>query len=229
MSRKLATTEVETTTVRVLIADDHPMVRAGVRAMLNDPEVEVVGEAASGDEAVDQVRDLQPDVVLMDINMPGIDGLTATEMVKSRLPDTAVIVITGDDSTRYIRRAIEAGAAGYLMKGAPRHVLLQAVKLVREGGSLIDAGLLATLAADADDEEGAGGRANVDRLLRQLSPRETKVLHYLAQGLTNKEIAREMSYSVGTVKNVVQRIIEKLHVADRTQAAVYAARGGLDP
>lgn len=228
MSRKSASDGDDGALVRVYIADDHPMVRAGIRAMLNDPEVEVVGDAATGDEAVDQVRDLQPDVVLMDINMPGIDGLTATKMIKSRHPEVAVIIITGDDSTRYIRRAIEAGAAGYLVKGAPRHVLLQAVKLVREGGSLIDAGLLATLAADADAEDGAGGRANVDRLLRLLSPREMKVLHYLAQGLTNKEIAREMSYSVGTVKNVVQRIIEKLHVADRTQAAVYAARGGLD-
>lgn len=214
--------------VRVLIVDDHPMVRAGVTAMLNDPEVEVVGEAATGGEAIAAAERLKPDVILMDVKMPDMDGLTATNEIKVRTPESAVIIVTGDDRPEYIRRAIDAGAAGYLMKGAPRPVLLQAVKLVRAGGSLIDASMLAALAHDANETEGEHGLRKVGRLLESLSPREKEVLKYLAGGLTNKEIAQEMHYSVGTVKNVVQHIIEKLGVADRTQAAVYAVRAGLD-
>jgi len=214
--------------IRVLIVDDHPMVRAGQRAMLNDVTVEVVGEASSGREAMAKVRELRPDVVLMDVSMPDMDGLEATAAIKAESPGTSIVIVTGDESPRYIRRAIEAGAAGYLVKGVAREMLLQAVKLVQAGGSLIDASLLSTLADEANRDGGESGKSDVDRLVASLSPREMEVLQYLARGLTNKEIAQEMHYSVGTVKNVVQRIIEKLHVSDRTQAAVYAVRSGID-
>lgn len=214
--------------IRVLLADDHPMVRAGARAMLNDPEIEVIGEARTGREALAQVEALKPDVVLMDVNMPDMDGLEATALVKQQSPTTSVIIVTGDESRHYIRRAIEAGAAGYLIKGASRDMLIQAVKVVQAGGSLIDANLLSALADDANEESGEEGRAKIENLLSTLSPRELEVLRDLAAGLTNKEIAQRMAYSVGTVKNVVQRIIEKLGVSDRTQAAVYAVRAGID-
>lgn len=214
--------------IRVLIADDHPMVRAGARAMLNDPAIEVVGEARTGREALTQATALRPDVVLMDVNMPDMDGLEATGLLKAESPSTSVIIVTGDESRQYIRRAVEAGATGYLMKGAPRELLLQAIKLVHAGGSLIDANLLSALADDANQDAGEGGRKELDQMLGSLSPRELEVLRDLSRGLTNKEIAQRMSYSVGTVKNVVQRIMEKLAVADRTQAAVYAVRAGLD-
>lgn len=196
--------------------------------MLNDPSIEVVGEASTGASSVEMAHSLKPDVILMDVKLPDIDGLVATQEIKREMPETAVIIVTGDDSRDYIRRAIDAGAAGYLMKGAQREVLIQAVKLVQAGGSLIDGSLLASLARDANEEAGSDGRAEVNRMMDSLSPREIEVLRDLARGLTNKEIAARMHYSVGTVKNVVQRIIEKLAVSDRTQAAVYAVRAGLD-
>ena len=213
--------------ITVLIADDHPMVREGLRSMLDDDEIEVIGEAATGAEAVQRVQQLNPDVVLMDVRMPDMDGLAATEVVKQGSPDTSVIVITSYESKDYLRRAIEVGAAGYLLKGMPRESLIEAIRLVRGGGSLIDARLLSELLKEMGVE---GSRfQGAEGALEALTPREQDVLQFLVRGLTNKEIAAEMHYSVGTVKNVVQRVIEKLGVSDRTQAAVYAVRAGMNP
>lgn len=213
--------------ISVLIADDHPMVREGLRSMLDADEIEVIGEAATGAEAVERVQQLNPDVVLMDVRMPDMDGLAATEVVKQGFPDTSVIVITSYESKDYLRRAIEAGAAGYLLKGMSRESLIEAIRLVRGGGSLIDARLLSELLREMGVE---GSRfQGMEGALEALTPREQEVLQLLVRGLTNKEIAAEMHYSVGTVKNVVQRVIEKLGVSDRTQAAVYAVRAGVSP
>jgi DNA-binding NarL/FixJ family response regulator len=220
--------DAEETPIRVLIVDDHPMIRAGARAMLNTEGIEIAGEASTGEEAIDRVIELTPDVVLMDVQLGDMDGLEATALIKKKVPETAVIIVTGSEERAHIRRAVEAGAAGYILKGAPRNMLIQAVRMVQAGGSLIDASMLSALAEDANEEAGEGGRSEINKLMASLSPREVQVLTYLAQGLTNKEIASEMHYSVGTVKNVVQRIIEKMGVSDRTQAAVYAVRAGLD-
>jgi DNA-binding NarL/FixJ family response regulator len=203
------------------------MVREGLRSMLDAEGIEIIGEAANGAEAVEGVRQLKPDVVLMDVRMPDMDGLAATEIVKQGSPETSVIVITSYESKDYLRRAIEAGAAGYLLKGMPRESLMDAIRLVRSGGSLIDARLLSELLREMGVE---GSRfQGAEGALEALTPREQEVLQFLVRGLTNKEIASEMDYSVGTVKNVVQRVIEKLGVSDRTQAAVYAVRAGLNP
>jgi PAS domain S-box-containing protein len=213
--------------ITVLIADDHPMVREGLRSMLGADGIEIVGEATNGNEAVAAVQQFNPDVVLMDVRMPDMDGLTATEIVKERSPETSVIVITSYESKDYLRRAIEVGAAGYLLKGMPRESLIDAIRLVRGGGSLIDARLLSELLRELGVQ---GSRfQGAEGALEALTPREQEVLQLLVGGLTNKEIAVEMHYSVGTVKNVVQRVIEKLGVSDRTQAAVYAVRAGLNP
>jgi DNA-binding NarL/FixJ family response regulator len=136
-----------------------------------------------------------------------------------------VVIVTGVSSRNFIRSAIEAGAVGYLMKGAAREVLVQAVKLTQVGGALIDVGLLSAIATGDDQDDTV---IVVDTVLSALAPRELEVLRHLASGHTNKEIASAMNYSIGTVKNVVQRVIEKLAVADRTQAAVLAVRAGLD-
>ncbi len=215
-------------TIRVIVADDHPVVRQGLRAMLQGRGIEVIAEARDGAEAVDLARQFRPDVVLMDLRMPRMDGLAATRALHTELPDISVIIITSFETKDHLKRAIEAGAAGYLLKGTSRDVLLQAVRLVKEGGSLIDAKLLAELATDATEPEDEGAAPTIECLMASLSPREVQVLQLLSHGLTNKEIAQQMHYSVGTVKNVVQRIIEKLSVSDRTQAAVYAVRAGLD-
>ena len=212
--------------IRVVIADDHPVVREGLQIMLSRAGIACVGEAATGSEAVERVRELKPDVVLMDVRMPGMDGLEATVMVKQEAPSTPVIMITSHESKDYLRRAIEAGAAGYILKGMSRDALAEAIRLVRGGGSLIDAKLLAELLQDMGVSESPLGRDS-EGSLETLSPRERQVLQLLAAGLTNKEIAEQIHYSLGTVKNVVQRIIEKLGVSDRTQAAVLAAKAGL--
>jgi PAS domain S-box-containing protein len=212
-------------TITVAIADDHPMVREGLRSMLQEDGIEIVGEAVNGAEAVDLVRRTKPNLVLMDVRMPDMDGLAATEIIKQESPETSIIVITSYESKDYLRRAIEAGAAGYLLKGMARDSLIDGIRLVRGGGSLIDARLLSELLSDMGVEgtrfQGAEGT------LEALTPREQEVLQLLVRGLTNKQIAAQMHYSVGTVKNVVQRVIEKLGVSDRTQAAVYAVRAGI--
>jgi PAS domain S-box-containing protein len=212
-------------TITILIADDHPMVREGLRSMLDEEGIQIVGEAVNGAEAVDLARRTKPDVILMDVRMPDMDGLAATEIIKQESPETSVIVITSYESKDYLRRAIDAGAAGYLLKGMSRNALIDGIRLVRGGGSLIDARLLSEMLSDMGVEgtrfQGAEGT------LEALTPREQEVLHLLVGGLTNKEIAAEMHYSVGTVKNVVQRVIEKLGVSDRTQAAVFAVRAGM--
>ena len=211
--------------ITVLIADDHPMVREGLRSMLDTEGIEIIGEAVNGADAVEQAQHSTPDVVLMDVRMPDMDGLAATEIIKQAVPQTSIVVITSYESKEYLRRAIEAGAAGYLLKGMSRESLIDAVRLVKGGGSLIDARLLSELLKDMGVE---GSRfQGVEGALEALTPREQEVLNLLVRGLTNKEIASEMHYSVGTVKNVVQRVIEKLGVSDRTQAAVYAVRAGM--
>ncbi|MEX0800194.1 MAG: response regulator [Dehalococcoidia bacterium] len=213
--------------IRVLVVDDHPMVREGLRSMLAGDVIEVVGEAATGSQAVDLAQQLLPDVVLMDVRMPDMDGLAATEIIKEMVPGASVVVLTSYESKDYLKRAIGAGAAGYVLKGMGRDRLMDVIRLVREGGSLIDARLLGELLNEMGVE---GSRfQGVEGTLETLTQREHEVLRLLVGGLTNKEIAAQMQYSVGTVKNVVQRVIEKLGVSDRTQAAVYAVRAGLNP
>jgi NarL family two-component system response regulator LiaR len=211
--------------IRVLIVDDHPMVREGLRSMLTGDVIEVVGEAASGAQGVEKVRELAPDIVLIDVRMPDMDGLAVTEIIKDVAPETIVVVITSYESKEYLKRAIEAGAAGYVLKGIARDRLIDMIRLVRDGGSLVDARLLSALLEEMGVE---GSRFHgVEGALEVLTQREQEVLRLLVQGMSNKEIASELSYSVGTVKNVVQRVIEKLGVSDRTQAAVYAVRAGI--
>jgi len=214
--------------ISVLIADDHPMVREGLRAMLDAEGIAVVGEASTGQEAVQAVQELNPDVVLMDVRMPDMDGLAATEVVKQESPHTSIIIVTSYESKEYLRRAVEVGAAGYILKGMSRESLIDAIHLVRGGGSLVDARLLAELLREMGIQ-GSRFEAAAEGVLESLTPRERDVLQLLVRGLTNKEIAQEMHYSVGTVKNVVQRVIDKLGVSDRTQAAVCAVRAGINP
>lgn len=211
------------TTFRVLIADDHPVVRSGLRAMLDAPGIRVVGEATTGREAADQAAALEPDVVLMDIRMPDMDGLTATRLVKESNPTISVIIVTSFESQDYLKQAIEAGAAGYLLKGTSRALLLDSIRIVREGGSMFEASLLTSLLIDI-----AQRNVSADGALDELTERERDALRLVAQGMTNGEIADRLGYSAGTIKNTVQQMIAKLGVSDRTQAAVLGVRAGLD-
>ena len=216
--------------INVLLVDDHPVVRAGLMVTLaGDPGLEVVGEAGDGVEALQMVAELRPDVVLMDLRLPRLDGIEATRRIKSAHPWTAVIILTIYDHDVYAARAIRAGAGGYLIKDAPAALIRRTIKAVYRGetqealspGSLIPE----RRAVDVPLEP----RYETEPLKRvhSMTPREKEVLELLVEGLTNKAIARKLYISEVTAKKHVQSIISKLDSSDRTEAAVKAVRAGL--
>ena len=232
---------VERSPARILLADDHPLMRQGMRAMLErEPDVEIVGEAQNGRQAVELSRSLEPDLVLMDVRMPEMDGLQATQTIKQELPQISVLIVTSHEEPDYLYEAIKAGCAGYVLKEASQEELTAAIRKVLDGESLLDPQLSAQLLKRMVDEvqenkeEPAQVPAQVPPQERQeavlsqrLSRRETEVLELVAQGQTNRQIAQNLLISLGTTKIYVKRIIEKLAVSDRTQAAVKAVELGL--
>lgn len=203
---------------RLIIVDDHQLAREGLRAVLEDSGLSVVAVAASGEEAVEQVIALRPDVVLMDVRLgSGIDGLEATRRIRGVAGDARVLMLTLHDNPAYVREALTAGAAGYLLKDSAIEDLIAAIQQIMAGQSALPLSLVnAALRADAPLEKVA--------LQSILTAREIEVIDRVAHGLTNKEIARDLSISPATAKVHVERIIAKLGVADRTQAAVVAMR-----
>ncbi len=224
---------------RVLIADDHMLVRDGYRLMLDrEEDLEVVGEAANGREAVELCRRLHPELVLMDVRMPEMDGLEATREIKVESPTTSVLVVTTYDNPDYLFEAVEAGAAGYVLKDAPKSELLDAVRRTLGGESPLNQELAMQLISRFTREaskprESAPPHAGPQRrgagapALEALTPRELEVLGLLAQGKSNPQIAQELVISRLTAKTHVERIIRKLEVSDRTQAALRAIELGL--
>jgi DNA-binding NarL/FixJ family response regulator len=207
--------------LRVLVVDDHPMVRAGLRSMLTDSDVQIVAEAGTGAEAVEAVGRLAPALVLLDVELPDMDGIQALARIKAQAPGAAVLMVSMHDNPALVRRAIEAGAAGYVLKGIDRRELLAAVHAIRDGESVLDPALLRSLVATPP---AAGREAAASEARTRI---ELHTLGLLAAGLTNREIAERMRWSVSTAKKYVQRILDKLEVSDRTQAAVVAVRRGL--
>jgi NarL family two-component system response regulator LiaR len=232
--------------VRLLVVDDHPVVRQGLRTFLETrPDFEVVGEAGDGDTAVAEAARLQPDVILMDLVMPGVDGLEAIGRIRAANPSARILVLTSFASADQVLPALRAGAAGYLLKDASPAEVEAAIRAVQRGEGLLDPAVTATVLAEFSQPQGGGNRdddatgagrppnrspdaaAASDPGYSSLTPREREVLALLGRGLSNAAIARELFVAEKTVKTHVSSILAKLRLADRTQAALYAARLGL--
>jgi len=208
-------------TISVLIVDDHPVVRRGLRTFLElHEDVRVVAEASNGIDGVSLAEELEPDVVLMDLVLPDLDGIEATRRIRSVSPSTSVIVLTSFADDDKVFPAIKAGATAYLLKDAEPQQLVEAVRLASRGEPLLHPKIAARLM-----QEVAGGSER--DAVEDLTARELQVLRLLAQGLTNKLIAEELVVSEKTVKTHVSNILAKLHLSHRTQAALYAVRRGL--
>jgi len=209
--------------IRVVIVDDHELFRQGVSAILNrSMDIEVVAEAENGQIAVKKCRELLPDVVLMDINMPICDGLEATRQIKRELPYIKILILTVSDSEAMLFEAIKSGASGYVLKNASPTVVMDSLKRVHAGEPVIPGNLAMQIISEFSKP--------VDRTIRQqvdeLTERELEVLRHLSTGASNREIAHALYISENTVRNHVRNILEKLHLSNRVQAAVYAVRGG---
>ncbi|MEU0118404.1 response regulator transcription factor [Streptomyces bobili] len=214
-------------TIRVLIADDQQMVRQGFTVLLNaQPDIEVIGQAVDGLDAVAQVAALAPDVVLMDIRMPELGGIEATRRITVATPDIKVLVLTTFDLDEYVYEALRAGASGFLLKDASADQLAEAVRVVAAGDALLAPGITRKLIAEFSRLDGTP-RAPQKERVGDLTERETEVLTLIAQGLSNAEIARHLVVAEQTVKTHVGRILVKLGLRDRTQAAVFAYESGL--
>ncbi|MBZ0286650.1 MAG: response regulator transcription factor [Anaerolineae bacterium] len=205
-------------TIRLLLVDDHAVVRQGLRMFLSlDPDFEIVGEATDGNAALRLARELQPDVVLMDLLMPGMDGIEATGILRKEMPDIEVIALTSVLEDSSVVGAIRAGAIGYLLKDTEANELIRSIKAAAEGQVQLSPQAAARLMREVRAPESP----------EALTERETEVLRLLAQGQSNKEIARALSIGEKTVKTHVSSILGKLNVSSRTQAALYAVRIGL--
>ena len=207
--------------VRLLVADDHEVIRTGLKSLLADSDIEVIAEAASGKQAVEEAEKCKPDVILLDIRMPDGDGLVALEKLRTVVPESRVVMLSTYDNPTYIARAVALGASDYVLKGSNREDLITTIMAAAAGESPLRAGELRRVASAMKV------RQVIDDDDVPLTQRETQVLRHVALGLSNKEIGRSLEISVETVKEHVQNILRKIAVSDRTQAAVWAVRKGL--
>src|SRR5215217_7705343 len=218
-------------TKRLVLADDHHLLRRGFRSLLSsEPGLEVAGEASTGLEAIELCRSLAPDLILMDVRMPEMDGITATRRIKSEQPGVSVLMVTMHENPDYLLEALDAGAAGYVLKDDPAERLINAVHRTLDGESPLNqelaTRLLRQLAEEKQDTPSHTPPRHHEPLEDALTPRETEVLELLTTGQTNQRIAQTLTISKGTAKVHVERIIRKLGVSDRTQAAVRALELG---
>ncbi len=208
--------------IKLIIVDDHPLWREGLRKIFSmDSRIEVIGEAGEGRDAIELVRRKKPDVVLMDINMPGINGIEATKAIKREVPQTAIVALTIHDDRQYITELMHAGVGGYVLKDIEADTLLDVICTVSKGETVVHPAITRKVFGSNSlfiNNEGSS----------QLSKREKEVLSLVSKGLTNKEIAKALFISEKTVKNHLTSIFRKLEVADRTQAALYAVKHGLE-
>lgn len=207
--------------MKIIVADDHEVVRTGIRSMVSGTDIEIIGEAEDGDQAVEMTLSHQPDLLVLDVRMPRCDGLKALGRIKLERPEQAVLMLSSHDNPTYVARSVALGANGYLLKTSDRQQLLDALRRTAQGETIWT----------REELRRVTGALATPRMVNEidipLTQRETEVLKQLSLGLTNKEIAQALEISYETVKEHVQHILRKLGVADRTQAAVWAVRRGL--
>jgi DNA-binding NarL/FixJ family response regulator len=213
--------------INVLIVDDHALIREGLRQLFTlEEHIHVVGEAANGFEALEKIHRLSPDVVLLDIHLPVVDGIAVTRQITHQFPKAAVIILTVHRQNQQIVDAIRNGAKGYLLKNSSAREVAEAIKIVHQGGTVVSPVLTEAIVNELRRQPEQGTNSHS---LAQLSEKELEIVRYLASGLSNKEIASRLSYSEKTVKNYLSVIFQKLHLRDRTQVAIFALRQGLLP
>jgi DNA-binding NarL/FixJ family response regulator len=213
--------------VRVLIVDDDDLMRAGLRGVLaSDERIEVVGEAADGRDALYRTRLLRPDVILMDVRMPDVDGISATGQVLAAFPEVKVVILTTFEQDDYIFGALSAGASGFLLKRTPPEQLVAGIHTIAAGDSLLSPSVTSRVVERMAHQPGPDASRNA--LLEELTPRESEVLGLVARGLSNGEIATTLVVEESTVKTHVKRILSKLGVRDRVQAVIFAYESGLN-
>jgi len=216
------------TPARILLVDDHDLFRAGLTGLINaQPDLEVVGEAGDGLEALKLARDLQPDLIVMDINMPVCDGLEATRLICNQLPGTRIVILTVHDEDEKLFAAIRAGAVGYLLKNTTRPFFMSCLRDLLAGEAALPPKLATRMIEEFASMMNQPAAISSPDELPDLTPRERDVLGHIAAGATNKEIAAQLSISIHTVKSHVRNILGKLHVANRRQAARLASQHGL--
>ena len=208
--------------ITVIVADDHQVVRTGLASLLEDTDIEIIGEAANGDEAVARTRQCKPDVVLMDIRMPESDGLGALEKIRQESPDLPIVMISTYDNPTYVARSVALGATDYVLKDSGRQELVDAIQRAATGQSPSEDSILYRI-----KDTMSRRRDRIDRDEVPLTNRELQVLRHVALGLSNREIGRSLGISIETVKEHVQNILRKIDASDRTQAAVWAIKKGL--
>jgi DNA-binding NarL/FixJ family response regulator len=214
--------------IRVLLADDQQLMREGLRVLLDlNPDIRVVGEAGDGVEAVERALALQPDVVLMDVRMPGLDGVAATRQLHETCPEVKVIILTTFDDDEYVFEGLRAGAVGYLLKDVPSEQLAEAIHAAARGEAFIQPSVARKVVAEFARLTEREHRRREQPLVEPLSARELEVLALVAEGLSNREIGERLFITEGTVKNHVSNVLAKLGVRDRTQATLRAQELGL--
>ncbi len=213
--------------IRIMIVDDQSLIRDGLAMILNlRPELEVVGTASDGDEVVQKVKQLQPEIILMDIRMPRMNGVEGTRLVREEFPYIKVLMLTTFSDSELIFEALEQGASGYLLKDMETDAIVQAILTVHGGGAVLPQDITAQIVKELKKTKSVIERTPPEQL-EQLTEREVEVLREVGLGLNNKEIAKKLFITEGTVKNHVSNLISKLELRDRTQAAIYAVRYGV--
>lgn len=215
-------------TVKVLVVDDHALFRRGITsALANQENLQVVGEATNGLEAIDKAGELAPDVILMDLHMPQCTGLEATQAIRTKMPQVNILVLTVSENEADLFAAVKFGAKGYILKNIEPEELTQAIFHIAQGGVIISPLMAAKLLSEFQDLSAGVAKKLAQEVAADLSPREDEVLKLVAQGATNKKIADSLFISENTVKTHLRNIMDKLHLVNRSQAAAYAVKRGL--